>query len=638
MNRDGVDFGVVAQRRIAEKEEGTERVTGTIVVVSSLIAASSLAAQDAGSLAVHVQYPNEGATIGASDSTFVFGRVDGASVAEIQLTVNGTSVPVHEGGGWLAFVPIEPDTFAFVVSATDGRAEARTERTVWVPPPLESPAGPSGYKPETVEPRGPIEAYAGDVLRVGVVAAPGRRVAARIGDQITELRPEAGTAGHGGRLVFGDVGDRPTDLSTSAWRRYAGGVYLRLSGSALDTLFLEIGDREDGESVFVSEVRFLDPTERRVAVLDDDLDRTGRTDGRVVARAAPGRGYTMLLPNGTTVTLGRLRSAQREIVLAPGRTAWVAAAETVPIDAASPHSLVPVVRTRVRSGWSEVVVPLSARLPFRVEQHLDPARYTISIFGATTDTDWVRMAPEDPLIESVVWSQPGEAVYELDVRLDADQAWGYRARWEGDALVVGLRHPPPALDDRRFRSTLHGVKVVIDPGHSPDPGSIGPTGLEERNANLAISRELERILSSRGADVVMTRATADSALGLYDRTMIAQRTGGEIFVSIHNNALPDGVNPFVNNGTATFYYHPQSRPLAEAILDRLVVETGLSDYGVGEGNLAVVRMNEMPAVLVEGAFMMIPDQEARLRKPEFQRRIAMAVADGIERFLEDRNR
>ena len=49
---------------------------------------------------------------------------------------------------------------------------------------------------------------------------------------------------------------------------------------------------------------------------------------------------------------------------------------------------------------------------------------------------------------------------------------------------------------------------------------------------------------------MLTRATADSALGLYDRTDLAVAAGGELFVSIHNNALPDGVNPFVHNGTS----------------------------------------------------------------------------------------
>jgi N-acetylmuramoyl-L-alanine amidase len=44
-------------------------------------------------------------------------------------------------------------------------------------------------------------------------------------------------------------------------------------------------------------------------------------------------------------------------------------------------------------------------------------------------------------------------------------------------------------------------------------------------------------------------------------------------------------------------------------------------------------MNEMPSVLVESVFMMIPEQEAALRTPEFRQRIAEGVAEGIERYL-----
>jgi N-acetylmuramoyl-L-alanine amidase len=47
-------------------------------------------------------------------------------------------------------------------------------------------------------------------------------------------------------------------------------------------------------------------------------------------------------------------------------------------------------------------------------------------------------------------------------------------------------------------------------------------------------------------------------------------------------------------------------------------------------------MNEMPAVLVECAFLMMPEQEAALRTPVFRRHIAEGVADGIERFLSER--
>ncbi len=98
------------------------------------------------------------------------------------------------------------------------------------------------------------------------------------------------------------------------------------------------------------------------------------------------------------------------------------------------------------------------------------------------------------------------------------------------------------------------------------------------------------------------------------------------------------MNPLDNNGTSVLYYHPQSRALAEAIQAELLPRTGLSDRGVWHQNVAVLRMNEMPAVLVESVFMMIPEQEAALRTPEFRRRIAEGVAAGIERYLEGRTR
>lgn len=612
-------------------------------------------AQTADSLAIRVQHPPAGSAIAATDSTFIFGELLGPNASEATLAVNGEIVPVHPGGGWIAFVPVEPDSFTFRIEAAAGGRRTAVEHTVWVPRPLFAPGTDSlPYKPGTIEPAGPLEVYAGDTLAVGVVAAPGLAVSARLGGRDVSLAPGRAADVNSGRQVWGGEdpveGASPEVLREAAgaargrgeppaggWVRYAGSVYLQFGGGAEDTLALVLD--EGGRSVVVPVVpiTYLDPTEIRVAVLNDDTAGTGRTDGRVIARTGPALGYQLFLPNGTSAATARRAGDWREISLGPGTSAWVPIAEAFPIAGPRPGSEIAVVRTRVRKGWSEVVLPLAEPLPFRLEQRLDPARYAVWVYGLVANVDWVETSIADPLIESVRWGQPENGVFRLDIELAGEQPWGWRAYREGAHLVLGFRHPPEALADRRFRSPLHGVRIVIDPGHNPDTGAVGPTGLEEREANLAIALELADILAERGAEVVLTRATPDSALGLYDRTNLAYRSGGEVFVSIHNNALPDGVNPFVHNGTSVLYYHPQSEPLAEAIQAELLPRTALDDHGVWHQNVAVLRMNEMPSVLVESAFMMIPEQEAKLRTPEFQREIAEGVAAGIERFLRERD-
>jgi N-acetylmuramoyl-L-alanine amidase len=385
----------------------------------------------------------------------------------------------------------------------------------------------------------------------------------------------------------------------------------------------------------VTMVDYLDPTEVRVAVLDDDTAGTGRTDHRVIARTGPGLGYQLFLPNGTAAATRRGRGNWREIALGPGTSAWVDLREAFPVPGARPGSEIAVVRTRAADGWSEVVLPTDERLPFRIEQDLDPLRYTIDVYGLVSNVDFMETAADEPLIESLQWTQPANGVFRLEVDLAGERAWGYRARWEGTHLVLGFRRPPEALSDRRYRSPLHGIRIVVDPGHSPEPSAIGPTGYEEKAANLEIALVLAELLEERGAIVTLTRATPDSGLGLYDRTNLAVAAGGELFVSIHNNALPDGVNPFVHNGTSILFYHPQSESLAEAIQTELLPRTRLPDNGVWHQNIAVGRMTEMPSVLVECAFMMLPEQEAALKTPEFRREIALGIAAGIERWLRE---
>jgi N-acetylmuramoyl-L-alanine amidase len=105
---------------------------------------------------------------------------------------------------------------------------------------------------------------------------------------------------------------------------------------------------------------------------------------------------------------------------------------------------------------------------------------------------------------------------------------------------------------------------------------------------------------------------------------------------VHNNAFPDGVNPFTNSGTTAFYNAPQSLDLARHMQREILRELGLRDLGIARADLALVRPTWMPSTLTESMFLMVPQQEAALRDPRVQERIARAHFRAIETYLRDR--
>jgi len=205
--------------------------------------------------------------------------------------------------------------------------------------------------------------------------------------------------------------------------------------------------------------------------------------------------------------------------------------------------------------------------------------------------------------------------------------WGYRTAWDANDLIVEIRRPPVIDVDHPLRDRF----IVVDPGHPP-VGAKGPTGLREAEANLGVALKLRALLQRAGARIVMTRTT-DSAVGLWPRIRLADSVGAEMLISVHNNALPDGVNPFLAQGSSVFYFHAQSLPLAREIQRAFVRRLQLRNLGVSRGNLALTRPTWMPAVLTEGLFIMMPEQEAVLRTDEGQQLYALAVLEGIESWL-----
>ena len=361
-------------------------------------------------------------------------------------------------------------------------------------------------------------------------------------------------------------------------------------------------------------------------------DSVSGTNGIVIGRPTADGTYRWRFPVGTRAEVDAREGDRMRLRLAPDLHAWVGADDTRPAPpaAAAPRSVVGDLRFQVRSDRIELDIPLSAALPLQVEEP-DGRTLELTLFGAIGNTDRVAQGAGSRAVEEVRWAQlPGNR-YRLTVTL-SEPVWGFRTTYrplEGDRaeLVLEIRRMPP-IDPL---NPLVGRRIVIDPGH-PGAGATGPSGYYEGHANLGIGLALERMLEDAGAQPILIRRDT-LPMGLYERTAAAIEAGGELYISIHNNALPDGVRPFGQEGTSTYYYHPHSRHLATTVQEGMLDSMRLRDLGVYWGNLAVCRMAWMPSILTEGAFMMMPDHEAALKDPEFQARYARGVLDGIREFL-----
>ncbi|MFW6270857.1 MAG: N-acetylmuramoyl-L-alanine amidase, partial [Bacillota bacterium] len=176
--------------------------------------------------------------------------------------------------------------------------------------------------------------------------------------------------------------------------------------------------------------------------------------------------------------------------------------------------------------------------------------------------------------------------------------------------------------------------IVIDPGHGGfDPGAIGPSGLTEKEVNLDIAIKVNDILSDSLDNIILTRET-DRFVSLRRRAEIANKAEANLFVSIHVNASNKGYS----SGTET-YIAPQktgkSLTLADNLQNYLVNSLDLVDRGIKSDNFYVIKFTEMPAALVEVAFISNNREENLLSSNSFIEKAAGAIAEGIVKYIEE---
>lgn len=193
-------------------------------------------------------------------------------------------------------------------------------------------------------------------------------------------------------------------------------------------------------------------------------------------------------------------------------------------------------------------------------------------------------------------------------------------------LLTPQLQPRPRVPNGR-------VVITLDPGHGgKDSGAPGLGGLLEKDVVLPIGRTIAGILQQRGIQVVLTR-DADYFVELQGRVDIADRANADLFVSVHANSVDN--RPDVN-GLETYYYGSGlslARVVHSTILQSIPT---LKDRGVRQARFYVLRKSSMPSILVETGYMTGQEDNPRLGSPEYQNRMAEAIANGILLYLRQR--
>lgn len=599
------------------------------------------------SLHLDVVYPKRNARIAPVDSTFIFGSTTPGS----RLIINGVDIPVHRDGGYLAFLPLKPGRFVFEIMSVKG---GDTLILDW-PVTVSRLHRPDSYDTVVISSvgvsPGDMVLSDGDWLRAGFYGTPGCRAWFTIPSLNDSLpmaeRPPSGQA-YWGEVAFGaGAADDQCEI-TGCYEGFMRIKNERLPDPARIVFHLKSPTADEImeklikfpaagfnfrtlELLRLPEMEAIDSTPYHISINPPGFPRSVVfTDSVQIIRVGPRKGYLSIFQPAGIRALAVGRTGEWiKLRLSPTQSGWVNEKSVAFLEPGLPPpvSYLTSIRIHSRENGLRIEMPLSERHPFRIEEEAGGRTLNILLYGVFSDTDWIRYDLENDEVEIAAWAQIEPELYSLKLHF-GKPVWGYDAFYDRHVLKLDINKPPQDIDD------LEDKIIVVDPGHSPDPGAVGPTGLRESEINLHIALALASELEDKGARVILTRDDM-SPLELYDRPKIAKEAEADLFISIHNNALPDGVNPFENHGSSVYYYHQHSYRLARAVYRALIDEIGLKKHGLYHGNLAVARPTQYPAILIECMFMMLPEHEARLKDEKFQEKLAEAIRKGIEEFLDE---
>lgn len=221
-------------------------------------------------------------------------------------------------------------------------------------------------------------------------------------------------------------------------------------------------------------------------------------------------------------------------------------------------------------------------------------------------------------------------IYEYIFSFD-NKILGYEAYYNKNNLIFKYAKTPTIKDKTK---PLKGINIHLDAGHGGNNlGALAPDGiLNEKDLNLLIVQDLYLLLQQAEANVSITRNN-DTDTELYKRVNLAKQNNALISLSIHNNSLPYGKDPYYTHGTETHYYNENAKELAEIITYNLSKDLKLKNNGIHKSSFVLTRSTNPVSVLIECAYMIYPEEYIKLKNPNFRKEIAKSIEKSLEEFL-----
>lgn len=564
-------------------------------------------------------------------STFLLGAVQPGQTLYIQ----EIPVPTSASGAFAWKVDLLPgeNQVKLKVTGADHAILLQDSMSIYRELP-HTPPPPLTLDPETFSPQGHLLLKPGDFLNISCIAAANTQIRCVIpgladaGFPLRQASKNQKALIDNRTAVFAALHQTSRPIPQDIY--YSGQFQIPWRQLPLEKapLMLHLSHAEGSQTLQM-------PTE--LSVLETPFAATVRTH-HAILRTAPGQGSRLTpQPLKTTVFIDGSQSGWYRIRLSESQSAWISQEDVflegvptaprpgpmqMPVFMAKTHAVSPV--------ESEVHIPLQSRIPLHIET--DPHHLRLHLYGGVSHCDFLHMGPGECVVESIQWQQPQPDAMRFD--LSVPGLCGYRYDYTQGASTPYETETTLVLSLKKLPKRLGDIRILIDPGHGgEEPGATALCGIPEKDLNLSISRLLARELESDGFQVHLTR-TGDETVTLDKRRDLVETVQADLCISLHHNALPDGRDPLNARGASCYYYHPFARALAKTLQTALVSDLDLPDYGLLYDSLAMTRIHEATAVLVELGFLTHPEEHDRIITPTFQEAAARSLAQAILRYCQ----